>query len=1537
MFLPLPHVQPGRTSPLRRWVGRLLAPALLVLVGTISALAQPTYCNGTSLGGGNNGSITSVSIAATTFSNSTFATPPAGSYYTSYPASVTTATLQPGATYSFTVNLSNTYSAVLWIDYNRNGVFETSEGVQVLSTTTGGTTGTVSFTVPVTASAGLTGLRIRTRAINNTNDPSTSCDLYGSGETQDYVVTIAAAAPCTSPPTAGTAVATPANFCAGGTATLSLTGASFGAGLTYQWQSSTTSATAGFTNIAGATSNSYTTPALTQTTYYRAVLTCSGQSATSTVATVTVLAPTYATIPYTQNFESTWISRCGTNDVPDSNWLNTPNTGNTSWRRDDDGASANWTSPTFPTAPYGTGVALGSTLNGATGIHSARFHNYYAPAAAVGTFDLYVNVGTGTGTPTLKFDYVNPDTNPVVVLLSTDGGVTFPTTLQTLGTITAWTNYNITLPATATATSVIRFQATGNFGSYDNGLDNVSVTRVQALDLAPFALATPTATQGCYGAAEPVAVTIKNQGTAVINFANNAATVTAVVTLPGGGTQTLTGSVTTGTLAAGATQNVTLTPTLNMTALGTYSFAITATVAGDQNTSNDNLTPAVTRTATAPVAGALAAGNSSLCVSGTTSLTLTGSANGTIQLQSSPSSAGPFVSINGATGATFTTGTLTSTTYFRALVSCNTNTATSNVVTVTVNNPVVASAPAPAAAVCAGQTATLTATSAAGTSVRFYTTATGGTALTGATTTGTNPVTTTQVTPTLTTAGTNTFYAEAYTGSQENVGKPSTNGADGSNNVNGLYFTTTGATTINSVTVYQTAGATAGNAVISLFTGQNSSGTGTPIATYTATFQANTASTITPTVVPLNFAVPAAGQYTIFLTSSTTTLCRDFLGGSSLPTTAFPYTSPSGLVSITDGTIAGYYYFFYNWVVGSQCVAATRTAINVTVNPAANAGFSYGTTNAFCRSQAGAVAPVLATGATAGTFSVSPGTLTINFTSGAIMPSTSAPGTYTITNTVAAVGSNCGGSATTTVTITAQPVATFAYPSGTLCAGQAATLTPTLGTGATAGTYTVAGSGGGSGATINATSGVLNLSAATAGTYTVTNTIAASGGCTAQTATQAVTVLPQTTAGFNYGTTSAFCTSQTATQAVVLTTGATAGTFSSTTGLTINATTGAVTPSTSTPGTYTVTNTVAGSATQCGSTSTSAVTITAPQIATFSYPAASGTVSYCAGATGIITPTLGTGATAGTFLISGGAGAPAINSTTGALNLANATAGTYTVTNTLPASSACGAQTSTQTVTVLPLPTATLSAPTTGSTSICQGSSVVLTAPTGTGLTYQFFNGTTSLGAASATNTLTVSAAGSYSVVVTNASGCSATSSAVAVTVNALPATPTLAVTGTPATGLTLTASSTTTGVTYQFYRNGVLIAGTTGNTLLVNSGTNNGTYTVVAVSTQGCSSTASAPQTVTVTATTGAAVAASVRLYPNPTPDGRVSVELKGYPAAASLTVLNALGQVVRTMPAASPNGTTLLDLHELADGVYLLQVQAAGTAPQTLRVVKN
>jgi hypothetical protein len=91
--------------------------------------------------------------------------------------------------------------------------------------------------------------------------------------------------------------------------------------------------------------------------------------------------------------------------------------------------------------------------------------------------------------------------------------------------------------------------------------------------------------------------------------------------------------------------------------------------------------------------------------------------------------------------------------------------------------------------------------------------------------------------------------------------------------------------------------------------------------------------------------------------------------------------------------------------------------------------------------------------------------------------------------------------------------------------------------------------------------------------YTVTYTIAAAGGCAVFTTTASVTITAAPSATISYAGTP-FCTSVGTSQSVTQT-GTAGGTYSSTAGLTINAGTGAITPSTSTPGTYTVTYTIA--------------------------------------------------------------------------------------------------------------------------------------------------------------------------------------------------------------------------------------------------------------------------------------------------------------------------------------------------------------------------
>jgi hypothetical protein len=199
-----------------------------------------------------------------------------------------------------------------------------------------------------------------------------------------------------------------------------------------------------------------------------------GSSGTSKIDDIlitggTSYAPVYATLPYAYTFESVWINGNDTTDVPSVNWLNTPAGGNNSWRRDDDVASWNSSNGT-----YTPGGALSS-------LHSARFHTWDAPAGSSGTLDLYVNC-SNPGTKSLSFYYLNTSgTDHITVFFSTDGGSTF-LAKDSVFMSAAWAKYTINLGSTTSATCIVRFKATSDWGVTDIGLDNVEVGPPAALD-----------------------------------------------------------------------------------------------------------------------------------------------------------------------------------------------------------------------------------------------------------------------------------------------------------------------------------------------------------------------------------------------------------------------------------------------------------------------------------------------------------------------------------------------------------------------------------------------------------------------------------------------------------------------------------------------------------------------------------------------------------------------------------------------------------------------------------------------------------------------------------------------------------------------------------------------------------------------------------------------------------------------------------------------------------------------------------------------
>ncbi|WP_210521429.1 T9SS type A sorting domain-containing protein [Hymenobacter terricola] len=296
------------------------------------------------------------------------------------------------------------------------------------------------------------------------------------------VMAVSLSTTCTGTPTAGAAHASVTTACAAVSPTLSLTGKTIGEGIGYQWQSSTNNG-ATWNNISGATDTTFTVSNLTVMTQYRAQVTCLATNLSAISApvgvTVTIVAPTFATLPFLESFENTWLSLCATHDTPSNSWRNTPATGPDSWRRDDDGASANWIF-----------VGLGGYSPASSlGAHSATFHTF-AGHDTISTLDLFVDLST-PGPKRLSFDFVNVDgPDSLLVQLSTDGGTTF-TTLGGYHLSPRFTTHVLPISSTS-ATAVVRFRSHAFFDNTDIGLDNVRLA-VATGCLTPANLTTTTA------------------------------------------------------------------------------------------------------------------------------------------------------------------------------------------------------------------------------------------------------------------------------------------------------------------------------------------------------------------------------------------------------------------------------------------------------------------------------------------------------------------------------------------------------------------------------------------------------------------------------------------------------------------------------------------------------------------------------------------------------------------------------------------------------------------------------------------------------------------------------------------------------------------------------------------------------------------------------------------------------------------------------------------------------------------------------------
>ena len=173
----------------------------------------------------------------------------------------------------------------LWIDWNNNNSFADAGELVYTSPNSSVAVYSAIVTVPFSATPGTK----RMRALCNYAAVPAAVDgcpvNQQFGECEDYDFVVLGTASCTGTPVAGTAASTVSTVCPTVNYTLSLTGSTLAAGLTYQWQSAT-AATGPWTNIPTGTTPSFIT-SQTVDTWYQCIVTCSGSSATSSVVAVT--------------------------------------------------------------------------------------------------------------------------------------------------------------------------------------------------------------------------------------------------------------------------------------------------------------------------------------------------------------------------------------------------------------------------------------------------------------------------------------------------------------------------------------------------------------------------------------------------------------------------------------------------------------------------------------------------------------------------------------------------------------------------------------------------------------------------------------------------------------------------------------------------------------------------------------------------------------------------------------------------------------------------------------------------------------------------------------------------------------------------------------------------------------------------------------------------------------------------------------------------------------------------------------------------
>ena len=455
--------------------------------------------------------------------------------------------------------------------------------------------------------------------------------------------------------------------------------------------------------------------------------------------------------------------------------------------------------------------------------------------------------------------------------------------------------------------------------------------------------------------------------------------------------------------------------------------------------------------------------------------------------------------------------------------------------------------------------------------------------------------------------------------------------------------------------------------------------------------------------------------------------------------------------------------------------------------------------------------------------------------------------------------------------------------------------------------------------------------------------------CTTIRSNTITVVTSNNTATISYA--SPYCKSVTAAQSVTRT-GASGGTYSaSPAGLSISASTGAITPSASTVGTYTVTYTVAASGPCTAFSTTASVTIAAAPTVSMVY----GGTNYCKSLSGSVSPTTsGSGPIIYTVTPAG----LTFNTSTGAFTPSTSTAGTYTITARVNGTGACSGTfvTVVRTITII-APLATPGTITGSLFGVCASTKTYSIAAVANASSYTWTvpAGATISGASTGTSISVVFtgsfSSGTISVRANSSTGCN--SALRSITVNGVPGQPLSIGSTAPILGITTCNINAVSGATsYVWTVSGASILSGQGTTAITISGALFSSANVCVRAVNACGQSSQRCRLVNTFQNTNGQQGAmendearesakfvAPTVYPNPAEDIlNVSFENSKIEGDVMVDILDAGGLLIHRTYYNELHGTRLqLSLQDLPIGMYMLRMQAVDGTVQTQRFIKQ